>query len=437
MDTTLLDSFNAGFDALPADLANAHHLMPLRLSALRGAVVGGLPDHQTEEWKYTSLRALSARPFALTGTPVELAPEALAAIPAPRLVLVNGVVDTDLSQLDDLAEGLSVRTFTQVLRGTNTREAALLAARFEGVAHVFARLNAAVALDGAFVQVAADARIVAPLHLVFVGAPDEAGDLALNLRHLIELRENASLTVIEHHLGAGDHRHLHNHVFHVHLKPGSSLVHARLQDDGAEASVIARTDAVLARDASYRRLDLELGAGLSRHDLNVSLQGEHASVSVAGALLADRRRHLDTRLRIEHVAGNTCSRVNWRAMADARGRAAFHGGIIIRAGADGSDAALSSRNLLLSEDAEIDAQPVLEIHADEVKAAHGASVGQLDADALFYLRSRGIDEAQARTLLTTAFCREVLDVLDNAELAVALGERLDAALQRQPLVPIP
>ena len=107
------------------------------------------------------------------------------------------------------------------------------------------------------------------------------------------------------------------------------------------------------------------------------------------------------------------------------------------AGADGSDAALTSRNLLLSEDAEIDAQPVLEIHADEVKAAHGASVGQLDADALFYLRSRGIDEAQARTLLTTAFFREVLDVLDDADLTAPLGERLDAALQRQPTASAP
>jgi Fe-S cluster assembly protein SufD len=217
-------------------------------------------------------------------------------------------------------------------------------------------------------------------------------------------------------------------LVHVHLKPGSRLVHARVQDEDTGATLIARTDAVLASNAEYRRVDLELGAGLSRHELNVALQGEQARVIAGGALLATGRQHVDTRLGIEHIARDTACDLHWRGLASGRGRVAFHGGITIRAGADGSDASLSSKNLLLSDGAEIDTQPVLEIHADEVKAAHGATVGRLNDTALFYLRSRGIPEAQARALLTLAFCKEVLSVLGDPVLAETLSVKLEARL---------
>jgi Fe-S cluster assembly protein SufD len=147
-------------------------------------------------------------------------------------------------------------------------------------------------------------------------------------------------------------------------------------------------------------------------------------------LLADGRRHLDTRLGIRHQARDTRCELPWRGLADQRGRAVFHGGIEIRAGADGSEAELSNKNLLLSDSAEIDSQPVLVIHADEVKAAHGATVGRLDETALFYLRSRGLPAAQARTLLMQAFLREPLAMLDDAGLAKTLGDAVTARLDR-------
>ena len=182
-------------------------------------------------------------------------------------------------------------------------------------------------------------------------------------------------------------------------------------------------------------MDLELGAGLSRHELNIALQGEGASAIAGGVLLADGRRHLDTRLGIRHQARNTRCELPWRGLADERGRAVFHGGILIQAGADGSDAALSNKNLLLSDSAEIDTQPVLVIHADEVKAAHGATVGRLDEDALFYLRSRGIGREQARAMLVRAFLREPLSVLDDAALAEALAARIGTRLDRREAPP--
>jgi len=186
----------------------------------------------------------------------------------------------------------------------------------------------------------------------------------------------------------------------------------------------------LARDADYRRLDLELGGGLSRHELNVRLEGENATLAAHGVLLADGKRHLDIRLGIDHIAKNTACDLRWRGLGADRGRAAFHGGIVIREGADGTDANLSNKNLLLSANAEIDTQPVLVINADEVKAAHGATVGQLDATALFYLRSRGLPEAEARAMLTAAFCRELLNTIDDDALRQTMSAALDRALAR-------
>ncbi|HEX4853299.1 Fe-S cluster assembly protein SufD [Arenimonas sp.] len=424
--SALLQSFEAGFAALPAARVDALGLGPARRAALATALAAGLPGPRSESWKYTSLRALSARGFV---APAEATVDAaaLAAIPSPRLVFVNGAFDAALSSLADLPAGVELRPMSQALAADDARAVAVFGRVFDEADALFAKFNAALALEGVLLRVAEGVRADATLNLVFVGAP-AAGDAAAHLRHLVELRAGASATVVEHHLGVGAHRHLANHVMHVHLARDARLVHARVQAEDPGASLFARTDAVLAAGAEYRRADLELGAALSRHELNVDLQGTGAAVLAGGVLLADGRRHLDTRLGIRHQARDTRCELPWRGLADQRGRAVFHGGIEIQAGADGSDANLSNKNLLLSDAAEIDSQPVLVIHADEVKAAHGATVGRLDETALFYLRSRGIPEAKARALLVQAFLREPLAVLGDAGLAEALGEGLTARL---------
>lgn len=424
--SALLDSLQSGFDALSPALIDAQGLGESRRAALRQALADGLPEPRNERWKYTSLRALGARTFSAVAADTANDVSLIAGIPAPRIVFVNGRHDPALSDLAALAPGLSVQPLSQALAGDDARGLNVLARRFDAN-DVFAQLNAAMAFEGALVRVETDVRVEQALHLVFVGSPDSI-DLAVHARHLIELRERAELTVIEHHIGHRSHRHLMNHLLHAHLKPGSRLRHARLQDENDGATLLARTDAVLASDAEYRRVDLELGAALSRHELNVALQGERASFVSGGALFGNGRRHVDTRLGIEHIARDTRCDLRWRGLATDRGRVAFHGGILIREGADGSDAALSNKNLLLSDSAEIDTQPVLEIHADEVKAAHGATVGRLDATALFYLRSRGIDEAQARALLTQAFCREALSPLPELASQDALMQRMETRL---------
>ena len=207
------------------------------------------------------------------------------------------------------------------------------------------------------------------------------------------------------------------------------LEHARIQSGSDGATAFLRTQATLQESAHYRRVDLELGGALSRHELNVQLVGDNARADANGVLLADGRRHLDTRLGIEHIARDTSSGLLWRGMATGRGRVVFHGGITIQAGADGTDAKLSNKNLLLAPNAEIDTQPVLVIHADEVEAAHGATVGQLDEEALFYLRTRGLSEREGRILLTEAFTREPLSAVEDPILREALEKQVVAKLQ--------
>ncbi|MBL8255341.1 MAG: Fe-S cluster assembly protein SufD [Pseudoxanthomonas mexicana] len=413
--SALLDSLSAGFTGDAA-----------RRAVLDEALRDGLPGPRAEAWKYTSLRQLERRSFAAVDALPSLDPMLLAGIPAPRAVFVNGRYSVALSLTTDLPDGVSLQLLSEAL-AEDGDAARFLQRRFERTDEVFARLNAALATEGVLLRAEPDVHSDQPLHLVFIGTGDGA-DRAWHLRNLIELRAGAALTVVEHHLAIDSHAHFINALSHVHLAKDARLTHARIESDSERATTLLRTDAVLARDSEYRRVDLDLGGALSRHELNVRLEGDNARLVANGVLLAHGRRHVDTRLGIDHIGRDTACELTWRGLGADRGRAVFHGGILIREGADGTDAALSNKNLLLSANAEIDTQPVLEIHADEVKAAHGATVGQLEANALFYLRSRGLPQAEAQQLLTAAFCREPLSAIEDARLRDLLVARVDAAL---------
>ena len=411
--SALLDSLTAGSSG------------DAQQQALLGAVLrDGLPGPRSEAWKYTPLRALERRSFARADATVASFDAALvAAIPAPRLVFVNGVHDPAHSDLGTLPAGVTLDVGAATIANTDSP----LSESRNRSDDVFLQLNAALATTGVILRVDAGIAVDLPIHLVFIGAP-AAADLAWHLRHIVELGEGASLALVEHHLAGGAHRHLDNASLALRIGPRAQLRHALVQAVADGATSFLRTDASLAEDALYERLDLELGAALSRHELNVRLEGKRARLVSNGVLLADGKRHLDTRLGIEHVAGDTTCDLLWRGIGAGRGRAVFHGGITIHQGADGSDANLSNKNLLLSHNAEIDTQPVLVIHADEVKAAHGATVGQLDPTAMFYLRSRGLPEPEARQLLTAAFVREPLQAIATPELRAWLETPLDAAI---------
>ncbi|MFC5524998.1 Fe-S cluster assembly protein SufD [Rhodanobacter ginsengisoli] len=388
----------------------------------------GLPDTRVEAWKYTALRALGQRRFAAADADaltraVDPATLALPGVDGARLVFVNGVFRADLSTLDALPAGLSLAPLSLALQGDAEPLRFALSRHYREVGDAFARINAARAGDGVVLRVAADAKIGEPVHLVFVGAAAGA-DLAWHARNVIELGEGAELNLVEQHLASGEPVQLATLVSDIELRQGARLHHTVVQNAGTGASLIRRSSLRLHADAQATSHLLELGGALVRHDLQSELIGDHAQFHSRGVFMPHGRQHIDTQLAILHQALNTTSTSTWRGVASDRARGVFRGAILVATGADGSDANLSNKNLLLSPSAEIDTKPELEIHADEVKAAHGATVGQLDERALFYLRSRGIPLGEARALLTAAFCRAVLDDLPNEPLREHLASLL-------------
>lgn len=395
---------------------------------------GGLPDSRVEAWKYTALRALSQRRFrggdaAASAREVDADALKLPGVDGLQLVFVNGVFRADLSQLDELPAGLSLQPLSQALRGDVEPLRFALSRHYRDAGDAFARINAAAAIDGVVLRVAANTRIDVPVRLTFVGAAGDS-ELAWHARNLIELGEGAQLSVMEHHVGQGDQTQLATLVCDIDLHEGATLHHVTLQNAGAATSLIRRSSLHLQARSHAALHVVELGGALVRHDLQAELLGNEARLDTRGVFMPHGRQHVDTQLAIRHQALNTISTANWRGVANDRARGVFRGAIVVAPGADGSDASLSNKNLLLSASAEIDTKPELEIYADEVKAAHGATVGQLDERSLFYLRSRGIPLLEARALLTAAFCRAVLDELPNAALREHLSDLLIAQLPR-------
>lgn len=430
MSAGLLESLLGArsFPAQPAWLA------AVRQRAIDALGRDGLPDARNEAWKYTSLRALGQRSYASPErgrqkVSIDPAAIALPGVDGPCLVFVDGVFRAHLSRA--IAQGgLIVHTLSEAMGENADALRGWLERDFDGTALAFARLNSALAEDGAVIRVAAGSQVPQTLHLVHYGTASALATAA-HSRVLIDVADDASLSLVEHHLGEAGEANLFNGVTQIALGTRARLDLLQLQVAAETSTRIRRTEITLGTDAVLDLHCVELGAALSRHDLVVELSGDRARLHSRGVFALRGRQHADTRIDVRHVARDTRCELLWRGVADQRSRGVFHGGITVQAGADGADASLSNKNLLLSAQAEIDTQPVLEIHADEVKAAHGATVGQLDDKALFYLRSRGLSEAQARTLLTLAFCRVAIDSLEP----VALREHVGALLlERLPIV---
>lgn len=389
------------------------------LSSQAGTAATALrwPGARDEAFRYTPLKALAARVLPVGDEqaptrPVDLAAHVLPGARSARLVFVHGVWREDLSDLARLPDGVEIAP-TAHAPVPDSDDA------FEALNRINAR--------PLVIRVAAGTSIADALELVFVAA-DTGADVAWYARVGIELGAGASLSLIEHHVAAGDPAHVGNMVLTLRLDEGAALTHLRVAEDGGRESRLGTTKVKVEAGATYDANALALGGVLARYALHVTLDGAGAATALRGATALGGRQHGETQVEIRHAVGDTHSNVVWRAAAAGRSRAVFRGRIVIEAGADGSAAALSNKNLLLSPHAEIDAKPVLEIEADEVQASHGSTVGRLDEGALFYLRARGVPEAEARAMLTRAFCQVALDGIADPLLAEHLAARLDASL---------
>jgi Fe-S cluster assembly protein SufD len=424
--TTDLAEIRRATEAAAALAPGLAWLADAREQALAQFLARGLPTTADEDWRYTDLGPIATRiTMPAVASAVShtdwLAARRIAGTAGPVVALLDGMVRPEISDLD-ARPGLLLRPLADATPSERGALAARIAAGTTG--ETLASLNAALLRDGLLIEVGANTIVDDPIYIV-VGTG--TGVLAHN-RILLSLSEGAQALVIEHHLGAG----VSNSVTDLSCAAGSRLNYIKLQDATDEAIHLATQRLSLGAGASADLLHLDLGARLGRNDLQVDLAGHGSKVSAHGLFFADGERHLDNHTRMDHRAPQTVSRELYRGIADGRGRGVFNGKVIVHAGATGTDAQLRSQNLLLSTGAEIDTKPELEIYADEVKCSHGATTGQLDPMAIFYLRSRGIPADEARRLLIAAFAREIVARLPAG--GALAGHVLDVLRARLPAI---
>jgi len=391
----------------------------------------GLPTTRNEDWKYTDLSRLTAVLGETWWTPslaVDLNQDDIEGFTIPeldahRLTFVNGRFQDDVPALPD---GVSIIPLSALLTTDAAKAAKALEMNecvplFNGTIAV----NTAMASDGVCIRIADGVKLDKPLYILHITASGGAS----HMRHGIRMGRNTSAHVIEHYAGNTADAGLTHNVTLVHLEDGAELHHDRLQLEPDKQFHLGRIDVRQSRDSRFISHSLALGASLSRMDIAVALAGDNASCVLNGLYLIGGRQHADHHTRIDHISPNCTSEEHYKGVISGRAHAVFNGKVVVHEGADGTDASQSNGNLLLSDHAEVDTKPELEIYADEVKCAHGATVGQLDMEQLFYLQSRGLDESSARNVLTFAFADDVLTQMK----AVPVRQHLErVALEKLP-----
>lgn len=382
-----------------------------RKDAMSAFSAQGFPTTRDEDWRYTSVAALARTAFE----PGDPAPRGLrrehveaAALPVyacSLFVFVNGRLAVDLSA-KSAAGDVRVQSLREALAAAPERLEPVLAQRAQVKGAPFTALNTAFLDDGALVEIAPGATLPAPLHIVHVAWPDGAETVSFP-RALVLARGGSRATVIEDHVSLGAGGFFTDAVTELELESGAQLDYVKLQREAPAGHHVASIHAGLGRDTRLGAVTLSLGSALTRTDFTARLEGPGAECVLDGLYVAGDRQLVGSHTTIDHVAPHGTSRQLYKGILDGRSRGVFRGRVIVRENAQRTDARQTNKNLLLARDAEADSMPQLEIAADDVKCSHGATIGQLEEDALFYLRARGIDESGARRLLLRAFAAEV------------------------------
>ncbi len=418
------------FDSVRDRLPGTGKVTDARRQAFEAFERAGLPHRRIEDWKYTDLRALMREVFSLAALPDAAAlARAEAALKlqtiegARRLVLVDGVFAPNLSDLAGLEQGLRIRSLREVLEAGDTN---LFTPPY---ANPMVALNLAMMTDGVVIDIAEGKKPARPLHVVHIATV--AQPAAMFTRSLLALGKSAAATLVESYIAADGAS-----VYQVHdslvvsIGDHARLDHVRLIEDGREAFNISSATMTLGAHARFNTFGLTSGAGVSRYQPTIVFAGEGSEVTTNGVNLLNGRQHADTTLFMDHAVPNCVSREIFRSVVDDRGHSVFQGRIIVQPHAQKTDAKMMTRALLLSDEAEADNKPELEIFADDVTCGHGATTGALDESLLFYLRARGLSEKEAQALLIQAFVGEAIESIvddDLRELAISAAQRWLAA----------
>ncbi|MGE0117548.1 MAG: Fe-S cluster assembly protein SufD [Dongiaceae bacterium] len=397
-------------------------LRDLRAEAIERVRQSGLPTIRNERWKYTNLKSLAAIAFAPAGdAAAPIAPDHLPSITgACQIVFVDGRYRADLST-NALPSGLTIASFADLLRDDpdSLRTALAESATADGG---LAALNLAFARDGYLIRLAPDAAVQEPVEIVHATTRTDA--VAIHSRNHIVLGQNSSATIVESFIGEGASVYWSQPVTDIRVGPGATLRHYRDQNEGSKAYHTATTNVCVAAGGRYDSFLMTTGAALSRDEVAVTLDGSGASCRLDGSYLARARQHVDNTTEIVHAKPHTTSAEVYKGVLDDQARGVFQGRIVVAKDAQKSDGHQLNKTILLSDRAEIDTKPELEIYADDVKCSHGATAGELDEDALFYLRARGIDQADARRLLVEAFVGDAVENIADAAIRDAFARRI-------------
>jgi Fe-S cluster assembly protein SufD len=415
------------------DYRNGHARSPAWLNALRESAIGsferlGFPSRSDEDWKYTSVEPIVSEPFerkqrSETVSAETILSRSFAEPDCHRLVFVNGTFSPQLSLSRDLPANVRVQSLADAFKDDDRLLARCLASCARHETEPFFALNTAFMEDGAVVIVPSNCRLDAALHLIFVSLAQERR-IALYPRNLLLVGAGSEVKIVESHLGLGMGSYFVDAVTELIGEENSAIDYYRLQRESDTGFHIGAVDARLKRDCRFTSHAITLGGALVRNDLRVTLDGEGAECVLNGLYLLDGDQHVDNHTEIEHRRPRATSFELYKGILSGNAHGVFNGKIVVRQDAQKTDARQVNKNLLLSENAVVNTKPQLEIHADDVKCSHGSTIGQLDADALFYLRSRGLDMDEAKSLLSYAFASDVVGRIRIA----SLRSRLDAYL---------
>lgn len=410
------DALSAAVQGLPDNALSAS-----RQAGLKRFLDRGFPTTRIEDWKYTDLSHVAdiGRRWLEQGAAspaLESANERIveicSAVEANWIVIVNGVPALDSA--GPLPGNVSVTALSSAPRAPAHEES-------------LADLNAALLVEGLHLTVRASDPMDLPLGLLCFDVADSTPNVTQS-RIVVNVRSGANLRLIEYHASVGDADHYANSVVDIALAPGAEMSHVRIQDRSNRHSQTHMTTVNLDTRSMFRYVGFDLGGRLVRNDLQVDLAGRESDADIGGLYVAGDGQHIDNHVSVDHMVGPARSTQEFKGILGENCRCVWNGKAVVQEGADGTDAEQGNHNLLLSDKAEIDAKPELEIYADEVKCSHGTTVGQLDESALFYLRTRGLDEQEARNALTHAFGASIVSRVDSPTLASLLTEMVEARL---------
>ncbi len=397
------------------------------LSSLRGAGIAqfekaGFPTMKDEDWHFTSVASIADSTFHLAAKAAAISPRDVKRLTFEQpdwhtIVFVNGRYSADLSSFAGEDSGIRVGSLAEAIRSGKGRPERHVSKIAPPAANSFTALNAAFISDGAFIEVPADTSMKKTIHLVFIAS---GADTVSHPRNVIVAARNSRCAIVESYVSLDEAKYLTNAVTEIQIAEGARVDHYKLQRESSHAFHVGTIQVHQSKASQFNSFSFATGAQLSRTNIYTTLDGEGAACTLNGLYLADGTQHVDHQTRIEHVQPNCPSREVYKGVLDGRSHGVFNGKVYVHPEAQKTDGKQSNNNLLLSPTARVDTKPQLEIFADDVKCTHGATVGRLDDNAMFYLNSRGIGKEAARTLLTYAFAADVLEMIELEPLKHAL-----------------